>query len=188
MLDWLIAHRLHDPAWVQAYWTAAVFVVSVVTLFVLGLYAWDTHKMAKASVRQVENAQTPFLALVDVEQTYQSSLMPGVQHVWGIENQGSGAAVNIEITGTYLAETYEHGMGGRAMLKEPTPTKIVNHPKPLGVGGTALIVEGKRVFKQVLVREPFTDCVIEYESLSGRRYRTTINNVDGKQKVRFERR
>lgn len=190
MLDWLIANRLHDPAWVQAYWTAAVFVVSLVTLFVLGLYARDTHKMAKASVQQVENAQTPFIALIEVEQAYESSIavISGVRKVWAIENQGSGAAVNIEVTGTYLAEHYEHGIGGLAIPKEPIPKKLVNHPKPVGVGGTVLVADETRVVKYVLTREPFTDCVIEYESLSGRRYRTTVTIVDGKQKVRFERR
>jgi hypothetical protein len=187
VLDWLLAHRLHDPAWVQAYWTAAVFIVSLVTLFVLAVYAWDTHEMAKASVQQIENAQTPFIALIEVEQAYESSIavMSGVRKVWAIENQGSGAAVNIEITGTYLAENYEYGL--RPVKKESIPTRITKHPKPLGVGATALVTDNKRVFKYILAAEPFTDCVIEYESLSGRMYRTIINNVDGKQKVRFER-
>jgi heme exporter protein D len=44
---WFFTTGRFDPAWV-------LVVLTIVTLIVLGLYAWDTHTLAKMSVEQMK--------------------------------------------------------------------------------------------------------------------------------------
>ena len=66
-------------------------ILSGATLVILYGYARDTKTIAEKSVEQVENAQMPFLALVSKE----ADVRPHFTGGWVLENQGSGAALNI---------------------------------------------------------------------------------------------
>ena len=76
-----------DPSWIQAGTSIVLCILTVMTLIVLCIYAWDTHKIAKTSVEQLNNSQIPFLALGKSGNTDNS--------VWLIENQGNSAALNL---------------------------------------------------------------------------------------------
>lgn len=53
-LVWYFTLGKHDPAWVQAAASVAVVALSVITLAVLFVYAWDTHTLAKTSAEQMQ--------------------------------------------------------------------------------------------------------------------------------------
>lgn len=53
-IQWFWSTGIHDPAWVQAVAAIVLVVLSLVTLIVLGFYAWDTHTLAKVSIEQIE--------------------------------------------------------------------------------------------------------------------------------------
>src|ERR1035441_5889370 len=50
---WFWAAGIHDPVWVQAVAASALVVLTLVTLLVLSIYAWDTHTLARTSVEQI---------------------------------------------------------------------------------------------------------------------------------------
>lgn len=53
----------HDPTWVQAVSSVALVVLTTITLIVLGLYARDTHTLAKTSAEQIAIARKEHEAL-----------------------------------------------------------------------------------------------------------------------------
>ena len=176
LFDWLIAYRIHDPAWVQAYSSAALVVLSIITLTVLFLYAWDTHKLANASVEQVKNAQMPFLALVrltkvdnevELMMAQVGSLHSPTYLAWAVQNQGNSAAVNIRARGEFAEGT----ASGSSSFSEPL------NPIPVGAS----------VFIGVHPSAHVTTCTIDYSSLNGREFRTEITTVNGEHRLGFRR-
>jgi hypothetical protein len=79
------------PTWIEAIAGVWLAVVTTWTLVVLRRYAADTKIIARNSNEQIENAQMPFVALV--ETTGESRRIP-----WAMKNEGFGAAVNIIYT------------------------------------------------------------------------------------------
>jgi hypothetical protein len=57
-LIWFWTVGIHDAAWVQAFASVALVVLTLVTLVVLSIYAWDTHTLAKMSVEQIVLTKT----------------------------------------------------------------------------------------------------------------------------------
>jgi hypothetical protein len=85
-----------SPEWVEALAAVAVTVLTLLTLIVLKDYAKDTKKIAKASVhqadisvQQTEDAQKPFVALIEKPGDREARFSGG----WCIENQGFGPAL-----------------------------------------------------------------------------------------------
>jgi hypothetical protein len=173
MFEWIIGNGMQDPAWVQAYSSAALVILSFVTLAVLCLYAWDTHKLAKASVEQVKNAQMPFLALVKADKDVDpitarvSALSPPTYPAWAVQNQGSAAAVNVRVRG----ECAERTANAPSSFSEPL--------NPIPVGAYTFL----RVHSSAQIRS----CTIEYVSLAGREFRTEITTENGELRLVFRR-
>jgi hypothetical protein len=138
------------PIWIQTAAAAAIVGLTWWTILILKDYAADTKTIAKSSLAQVENAQRPFLVL-----------LPKPQELgrhgggWAIENQGFGPAINIR----------HSDPGGGGEFRE--------NVRALGQGAY-IIVEGFNI--DVMRNHDFT---AEYESLSGRRYRTVVTWPNG---------
>lgn len=122
--------------------------VSVATLLVLCIYAVDTRRIAKASLLQIENAQKPVLVLLQKPQVVG-------QHAggWALENQGSGAAINVR----------HSDIGGGGQFRENVRALAKSD---------FLIFESFNI--DVMRNHVFT---AEYESLGGRRYRTVVSGT-----------
>jgi hypothetical protein len=132
------------PNWIQAFAAISIVGLTLATLIVLKDYAADTKSIARASVSQLENSQMPFLAVI---------MRPNTVHStggWGIENQGFGPAINV---------TYSSGH------KDATLMRLGSMPRGDIQPVHADIEEAFQATRQV---------VIEYESLSGLKYRTII--------------
>lgn len=71
--------------------TAVQTIAAVLGLFILCKYAWDTRTLARASTRQLEAQQMPFLS-IDI-----------VNRICSVKNFGSGPAINIDLA--YAGET-----------------------------------------------------------------------------------
>jgi hypothetical protein len=132
-------------------------ILTLLTLIVLKGYAEDTNKIANAGVLQLENSQMPFLAVAMREGT------PAQEGGWEIENQGFGAAINISYS--------EYREDGKHMRSTP----------PLGRGAKRHNLHNV-IVAALAQREGFE---IEYESLSGLKYRTTFRTEGGDTKTRF---
>ena len=87
---------------------AVQVIIGFVTLVVLIFYALDNRRIAQSSVRQSEELQKPFLALVNGEDTD-----------YVLKNQGKGAAINIRYDGF-----------------SPEGDHLDRYAKPLGVNET----------------------------------------------------
>lgn len=135
--------------WIQA-------AVSIATLLVLCIYAVDTRKIAKASLLQIENAQRPFLFLLQKPPVFG-------QHGggWALENQGSGPAINVR----------HSDIGGGGQFRENVRALAKSD---------FLIFEGFNI--DVMRNHVFT---AEYESLGGRRYRTVVQWHDSIMRTTF---
>ena|ERR1700722_19661289 len=138
------------PTWIQTLAAVAIVGLTLATLLVLKDYAADTKTIAKASLAQVENAQRPFLVLLPKPQEL-------LQHGggWAIENQGFGPAINLRHSDT----------GGGGEFRE--------NVRALGRGDFIILV-GFDI--NVMRNHDFT---AEYESLSGKRYRTVVTWPNG---------
>lgn len=53
-IEWFWTIGLHHAAWVQAIASAVLVALTFVTLGVLCIYAWDTHRLAETSVQQIK--------------------------------------------------------------------------------------------------------------------------------------
>lgn len=173
LFEWVAGNWIHDPAWVQIYWNGASVILSVITLFVLFLYALDTHKLANASVEQVKNAQMPFLALVkvmkdaDPMKAQMGVLFSQPYAAWAVQNQGNAAAVNIRVR-------FESAEGVKSN-SNPFSESL----NPIPVGASAFI--------RVHPAAHITDCMIDYSSLDGRKFRTEITTVNSEHHLEFRR-
>ncbi len=174
LFNWLVAYRIHDPAWVQAYSSAVLVILSFITLAVLIRYAWDTRKLANTSVEQVNNAQTPFLALIRLDKEADpimafagGRLASAPYQAWAVQNQGNAAAVNIRVSG----ESTEGATREPCSFSEPL------NPIPAGAS----------VFIGVHPAAHIIACTFGYSSLDGRKFCTEVATVNGEFHVEFLR-
>ena len=144
------------PNWIQALAAICIVGLTLLTLIVLKRYADDTKTIARASVSQLENSQIPFLAVIMRPNTSNST------GGWGIENQGFGPAINV---------SYCSGQ------KNAVLTRLGSMPRGDIRAVHADIEDAFRVTQQIL---------IEYESLSGRKYRTTVASINGEMNTHFD--
>jgi len=145
------------PNWIQALAAMSIVGLTLVTLIVLKHYAADTKTIARASVSQLETSQMPFLAVI---------MRPNTTHSnggWGIENQGFGPAINV---------TYSSGHKDAALIR------LGSMPREDIQAVHADIEDAFRATRQV---------VIEYESLSGLKYRTIVTRFDGVINTQFHK-
>jgi hypothetical protein len=169
---WFWTTGIHDAAWVQAISSTVLVLLSLVTLCVLAVYAWDTHTLAKSSVEQARNAQMPFLALINIDEELRrttfnqlSAFLPSSVPVWAVQNQGNAAAVNIRIDGAWAGQ-------------KPNETLSFSHAlNPLPVNGYATL-------KNSAVKR-LESCIITYSSLDGRDFWTEIKNLNGELELTF---
>jgi hypothetical protein len=145
-----------DPNWIGAIAAIWLAVVTTWTLVILRRYAADTKTIAKASVEQIENSQMPFVGLVMT--TGESSRIAP----WAIRNQGSGVALNI-----YFSRLVNENVTMQWMT-------------PLAPGEECPL---EREVGVILGAE--SGFVVEYQSLAGRKYRTTTRRVENQLKVTF---
>jgi hypothetical protein len=134
----------------QAITSVLLVFLTGATLYVLWGYAKDTKRIAEDSAAQVERAQMPFLAVVQ-------RLTPAVSSHpdnWFIENQGFGTAINITRS--------RHFNDGR-------DSEIMSIPSPLYPRGQDHHLDGETAGSMGM-----KGFFINYESLSGRKYRTEI--------------
>jgi hypothetical protein len=150
--------------WLQA---IAAFIIVYFTgrsLMVLKGYAEDTKTIATASVhqadisvQQIENAQKPFVALI-LKPEGITAYFPGG---WVIENQGFGPALNLR---------YSHPLD---------PSVFDYNPSVLDKGQYHYMP--RFVIDQMRSHE----FKVEYQSLSGTKYRTLVVWVDGEMRTTF---
>lgn len=143
--------------WIQAIATAAMVVLTFLTLMVLIRYAADTKKIAEGSASQTENSQMPCLVVVMLHEDGGRG--------WAIENQGFGPALNIRFTG--------FDGGNQPAMKTIPPLAAKAHRF------------AHNDIAEVFQRWP-QEFRINYESLSGTKYFTTLN-MEGEMQTRFHR-
>jgi hypothetical protein len=142
---------------IQTIANATLAVLTGWTLKVLRDYAKDTKVLAENSSKQIENSQTPFVTLVMTPERVSDS-------EWAIKNQGFGVAVRISYT--------RHLGDGRSPTMQWTTS--------LGPGEQRRVMRGDGS----LMNEPF-GFKVEYQSLSGKKYRTTVRRTnDGSEEFR----
>jgi hypothetical protein len=156
LLCWL------DPARVQA----VCAVLGVIGLFI---YAWDNRRSANYSREQIEEPSIPFVT-IDVPTT-RSKFGAGR---FVLMNVGKGAALNVFLKGVFLKGEMPAWPRASAV---PEWRNWMPRSLPYGViaaGDDAPLDDF--VIVAIDERKTFT---IEYQSLSGRRYRTVITRYLG---------
>jgi len=143
------------PSWIQAAVAVGALTLAALSLIVLREYAADTKKIANASVSQTENSQMPFLAVIMREHLIDN---PGG---WGIQNQGFGPAINVHYSGY--------------VRNNPAVTNAI---EPIAQG--AIVPLHADIAFAFQFNQAF---VIDYESLSGVRYRSRIEMVDNQMRT-----
>lgn len=142
---------MYSPTdWIEASCAVVMVGLTGLTLTVLFAYAADTKRIAKLTAEQIESGQRPFLTLefpggADGPRTHRDEGY--------ICNRGKGIALNIEYT-------------------IPRATKAAERwPTPLPCDGDRQIP-----FREIMPPrwQAMNGYVLEYDSLSGRRYRTTV--------------
>lgn len=147
------------PNWIEAFAALGIVVLTYLTLIVLKDYAADTKTIAKASASQLENAQMPFLAVVQKPRT------PDFLGGWVIENQGFGPAINAN---------WSYTQGGQFI-------------RPLPALAPRAIHNVQNEFPQLVGNQ--LGVSIDYESLSGARYQTLVRwGTEGSPVIQFSRR
>jgi hypothetical protein len=144
-----------SPEWVEAGAAVALALLTLLTLIVLKGYADDTETIAKASVEQIENSQKPFVALALRKQEAE---FPGG---WVVVNIGFGPAVNVRYS-------------------NPDEPSVLDHNTT--IFGKDHFYHLKRFNIDTIRPHGFN---IEYQSLSGKKYRTAIIWVDGAMQTTF---
>jgi hypothetical protein len=128
------------------------------TLIVLIGYAKDTKTIARNSSEQIEGSLLPFVALVEREDSASHS-----SH-WAIKNLGRGPALNIR---------YSRDVGGGKTIMQGIT--------PLAPSGPYFV---ENADEDLATKGGFT---VEYESLSGKKYRTTVKRVNGERVHTFQK-
>ena len=151
-IDWLSS--------IQALAAVAIVFFTGWTLKVLREYARDTKKIAETGLKQIEHAQEqieqsqmPFLTVAWRER--EGAMSGG----WEIQNQGFGPAMNIRFF-PYFTENGEVWRYITNMAKGAARTDFHNH-----------------MDKCLKSREKNRTFTIEYSSLSGMCYRTTVDRL-----------
>lgn len=144
------------PNWIEALAAVGIVTLTYLTLVVLRGHAADTKTIATASASQTENAQKPFLALVLKDAIPAQHFVGG----WAIENQGFGSALNIRHS-------------------EPQGNAGWVYTTPLAKDAFRILV----TFNLDVMRNH--GFAVEYESLSGRAYRTVVAREGGVMRTTF---
>jgi hypothetical protein len=161
-----------DSGWAQVYVDLGLAMLTLLTLVVLCIYAWDTHHIASISMEQFKNSQTPFLALIkkdvrdDRRNETTARFLPPTNSSWFVENQGNSAALNINFQCEYYLRGRENS--GSCFLR-------LNPIAP----------DGNVRLKEPSCAEDVSTCRIYYESLDGRKFRTIVRLIDGKLESEF---
>jgi len=152
------------PNWIQALVAVGILVFTGWTLSVLRGYAADTNRIAEASVTQtkmsasqLEHSQMPFLGFAISLDRF------GQQAGWGIENQGSGPAINVK---------WVQIQSGKGVRSIPSLAVGATTGPDTEVGNTVMEHAGMQ---------------IDYESLSGLKYRTVITWEGAIMQTQFQR-
>lgn len=146
------------PTWIQAGADVLLAFVTTWTLIVLRDYARDNKKIAENSSAQIENSQMPFVTIILRSE-------PGPTP-WAIKNQGFAPALNI-----YRSRS--DGSDKKPMMQWTTP---------LAPGEEAHVSQGDANLMQ-----SSDGFIVEYESLSGRKFRTVTFWNGPNLKVTFQR-
>jgi len=133
-------------------------VLTFLTLLVLRDYAADTKRIANDSSSQVERSQMPFLALI-----WKRNETGRTEYSWYLQNQGFGPALNISRTSHFTDKT--SSMSWVAPLAPKADHNID------GITGGQIRAHEFRA---------------EYESLSGKKYRTTVKWADEQMFTQFD--
>jgi hypothetical protein len=157
LLTWL---RVDLAGWAQALAALWLAVVTTWTLIVLRRYAADTKLIADNSALELESSQTPFISLIE------GDMVQG-WGPWKLKNQGNGVAINVRYS-RHVAANQPLQMTGVTPLA-PGESRSVSVE-------SAVIFNGGET--------PFT---ITYESLSGKKYRTTVQRVQDEVRTIFEK-
>jgi len=144
-------------------------VVQCLLLLALVWYAWETWKIRKASQEQVEALQKPCLTLVTAPRDYDDAVLDMDDAVGGmivaasqgsvsLQNMGSGPAVNVE----YRFNPVDPPAGANV-------ARAHGYLQNIPAAGDFVIALAREVLRNLEY-----ECVITYDSLSGRRYRSSI--------------
>jgi hypothetical protein len=147
------------PNWIQAGATIVLTGITGWTLKVLRDYAADTKRMAQSGVDQSENSQMPFVVLAEQTGPYRTCR-------WMIHNQGFGPAVNIY----------------HSRWRAPALPTIMTSTPPLAPTEKTMVDDNS-----ANIRTEKPGFIIEYESLSGKKYRTVVFQHGDESKTTFER-
>lgn len=142
-------------ACIQTITQVVLTAATVATFIVLIFYARDTRKIAKNSFEQIESSLKPFVALVERE--------PGHSSKWSIKNLGKGAALNIRYS--------------RHIANDKPPQWAA--PPPLAP------LESYNVDNRDVEFAEKDGFIVEYESLSSRKYSTIVRRVGDTRKHFF---
>ncbi|HEY2393849.1 MAG TPA: hypothetical protein VGK22_21930 [Candidatus Angelobacter sp.] len=151
--------------WVQAGAAVAITFLTVWTLHVLRDYAADTKRIADISASQTERSQMPFLTVGWWEGVPNSG-----EGGWELQNQGVGAALCV-----------------RFSLHQPPAVDAWRSIADIGPG------KGRRDFHNQIAQalqnqQGNHTFIIEYSSLSGQQYRTTVERLpNGELRTTFHR-
>jgi len=157
---------LDISSWIQAFAAVVLVVLTAATLWVLKRYADDTKTIALASVRQIENSQMPFLTVAWVEPAPSNKA-----YGWSIANQGAGPALSVRFG------TYHQSSDKWRSIADISKGEV----RTTFHGEIKLHIQNDVPAKM----HPFR---IEYSSLEGVRYRTTVERLkDGELKTAFEK-
>ncbi len=144
------------PNWIQAIAGICLVVLTGLTLIVLRGYARDTRTIARTGVTQIEKTDMPFVALLQKPAERERH-----HGGWALENHGKGTAINIR----HSVPTGEEGW--------------VQTVSPLAAGAFSFLPTFNI---DVMRNHVFT---VEYESLNGKRYRTTVDWPEGAMRTQF---
>ena len=146
------------PDWIQALAAVGIVVLTTWTLKVLRGYARDTKRLADDSASQTERAQMPFLAVARKDG----------DGPYVVANQGFGPAINVLYRGYRGVAENEGKSTGSLFSLAPG-----GHSHDFNLIGTTFQC-GKAL-------------EIEYESLSGKKYRTVVTLAEGTMHTTFEK-
>lgn len=142
--------------WVQAGAAVTITCLTALTLIVLRDYAADTKRIANISASQTERSQMPFLTVAWWEGPPNSG-----EGGWEIQNQGAGPALSV-----------------RFSFHQPPAVDAWRSIADIAPG------KGRRDFHNQIAQslqnqanQPNQTFIIEYSSLSGKQYRTTVERL-----------
>jgi hypothetical protein len=144
------------PNWIQSLAAVGLVILTAWTLKILRGYAQDTATIAKTGTAQIEKMDMPFVTLL------QKPAGEGHRGGWVIGNVGNGTAINIQ---------HSHPQGEEGMVR--------SFNRPLAVGDFSFLAINVDVMRNRVF-------VIEYQSLSGKKYKTTVDWPEGAMRTHFE--